>query len=112
MALMVTTYGVISVVKTGSCGCMGHPIETTGLPRFLARNSVVFGAGIFAVQWGPDSSNLADRVSPLIIALVSVSPLLVILMAIGRNRVEMYRQDTKVYGPNRLNGQISELGEA
>lgn len=84
-AVFLTAYGVISVLKTGHCGCSSSPSTETTVARLMLRNISLFGVGVGSVWFGPESLGATGHAAEAVLLVMSFAPIAILIAFALRN---------------------------
>jgi hypothetical protein len=86
--VVLTGYGVVSIRRTGDCGCAGGAVRTSDGRRLAARNIVLFGVAAAGVGFGPSLHDLATNASSSVTAIM-IEPVALLLAMLALRLVAL-----------------------
>lgn len=85
--IVVTSYGVISVYRTGNCGC-GF-VGKVGIGGFISRNAILTSAGVWSIYTGLSMhslSNVGLGTNQGVVASLCLVPPIIVVAQFFRSR--------------------------
>lgn len=86
-SVVVTTGGLLSITRQGSCGCGGHLTFPSERRALIRRNAALFGALALAAAFGPTTSELQAHTDSYVVALAG-APLMSFIALLGVRLVQ------------------------
>ena len=111
--IILSCYGMLSIKKTGGCGCIGRPDTTSKSgwrPRFmlLTRNVILFGFTIFG---NVPSSDLREAIrrNAMLACSLSTSPAIFFIIILLIRFARMTEREEQIAGAIHYRAQRAYL---